>query len=403
MNKLRFPHGFLWGAATSAHQIEGNNENSDWWAWERSLSRTESLQAAGKDPAAYMSGIACDSYRRFDEDFALARHLGHNATRLGIEWARIEPREGFFDEVELDHYEQVLQSAKSHGLSTFVTLHHFTSPRWFMGRGGFADAKNIDLFLRFAAKAAQRLDQYVDFWTTINEPEIYATHGYLLGKFPPQRKSLLQTYRVINNLIAAHNAASVEIKNYSMKPVGMAYHLSDIQPVSIFSQPLTQAAHYLSNEYILRQTIQACDYIGVNYYNHMHIGWMGRRKHSHSSHDMTDMGWGIHPEGLERVLVNLIKHHKPIYITENGLADEKDGRREKFIKDHLYYTHRAIGRGADVRGYLHWSLLDNFEWAHGFWPRFGLIGIDREDNLRRKVRFSATKYAEICNSNELLY
>lgn len=401
MQKLKFPHGFLWGAATSAHQVEGNNTNSDWWHWERGKKRKDELESQGKKPQDYYSGVACDSYNRFDEDFTLAEHLSHNATRLGIEWARIEPQEGEYSETEFDHYEKVLQSAKAHGLTTFVTLHHFTSPQWFMDKGGFAYKENVNHFVKYAIEVARRLSEYVDFFITINEPEIYSTHGYLFGKYPPQQTNLFKTLRVLKNLIRAHNYASYEIKILSGKPVSMAFHLSDIQPASSLSEPLTFVAHYIANEYILRRTIDYCDFIGVNYYNHLHLGWFGRRKHSESQHDKNDLGWGIHPEGLERVLTNLKKYGKPVYITENGLADSKDRLREKFIKEHLYYVHKAYQKGVDVKGYLHWSLLDNFEWTEGFGPRFGLVEVDREDLLRRKVRHSAVTYAQICKTNTL--
>jgi beta-glucosidase len=401
--KLVFPKNFLWGAATSAYQVEGNNIHSDWWAWEHSVKRMDSLRARGRDPEQYQSGIACDSYHRFDEDFALAQHLGHNAHRLGIEWSRIEPKEGQFDEAELDHYEKVFQSAKFHGLTLFVTLHHFTVPLWFIKKGGFTKRENTEYFIRYAVKVAKRLGQYADFWMTFNEPEVYSTYPYLLGVFPPQQKSLLATVKVARNLIYAHNKVAPMLKQITDKPVSMAFHLSDIQPAGLFGGIARGLAHYLANEYILHKTIKNCDYIGINYYNHHHVGIFGTRKHSHSRHDLTDMDWGIHPEGLERVLLNLKKHQKPIYITENGLADAKDTKREKYIRDHLFYVHKAIGQGADVRSYLYWSLLDNFEWQHGFWPRFGLVEIDRDDLLRRKARYSATKFAEICKNNYMEY
>jgi beta-glucosidase len=398
---FKFPQGFLWGAATAAHQVEGNNTNSDWWAWEHSFKRENQLKSEGKDPKDYYSGIACDSYNRYEEDFTLAEHLGHNAHRLSIEWARIEPEEGKFDEAAEEHYEKVLQSAKSHGLTTFVTLHHYTNPKWFSDNGGFTKKDNVQFYLRFARHIAKRLNQYTDFWITFNEPEIYATHSYLLGIYPPQHTNISETYAVIKNIIKAHNLAGREMHFLSGKPVGMAYHLSDIQPTSIFSSPLTYIAHYMANEFILNRTIHYCDFIGVNYYTHKHIGVMGPRKHSHSGHETSDLGWGIHPEGMERVLMSLKKYKKPIYITENGLEDAQDTKREKFIKDHLKYIHNAIEKGVDVKGYLHWALLDNFEWEKGFGPRFGLIEIDREDLLRRKVRYSATQYAKICETNIL--
>ena len=346
-----------------------------------------------------MSGIACDSYNRYDEDFTLAQHLNQNCTRIGIEWSRIEPEEGKFSEEELAHYEKVLQSAKFHGLQTFVTLHHYTLPKWLAQKGGFLNKSSVELFAKYATVVAERLGQYTDFWLTINEPEIYSTYAYLLGRYPPQKKSLFKTLKVVNHMIAAHNKAAKILKFKTNKPVSMAYQLSDLEPAGFFSHLTHFLAEYLANEYIINRTIATCDYIGVNYYIHHHIGILGIRKHSQSKHELNDLGWGIHPDGLERLLLRLTKYKKPIYITENGIADSKDVKREKFIKDHLYHVHCAIQKGADVRGYLYWSLIDNFEWLHGFWPRFGLIEIDRNDLLRRKVRYSATKYAEICRDN----
>lgn len=398
---LKFPNGFLWGAASSAYQTEGNNIHSDWWSFEHSIKRIEFTKTRDHEAAQYISGDACDGYNRFDEDFALAEHLHHNSTRFGIEWSRLEPEEGRFAEEEWDHYEKVLQSAKFHNLTVFLTLHHFTVPVWLAKKGGFAKRRNLKYFERFAQMAAKRLGQYVDFWITINEPEVYATHSYLLGIFPPQKKSFFRSLRVINNMIRLHNRLAPMLKFQTGKPVSMAFHLADLEPAGFLGGMAKSFAHYAANEYILRRTIKYCDYIGVNYYEHHHLGILGFRKHSHTNHDHTDLGWGIHPEGLERVLMYVKGYNKPIYITENGLADAKDLKREKYIKDHLYFVHRAIQAGADVRGYLYWSLTDNFEWQHGFWPRFGLIEIDREDLLRRKVRYSALKYGEICKNNSM--
>lgn len=398
---LKFPADFLWGAAGSAYQTEGNNVNADWWAWEHGIRRVDKLRARGKTPEDYFCGIACDFYNRYEEDFSLAHHLNHNCVRFGVEWSRIEPKEGFFDEAVLDHYEKMLQAAQARGLKVFLTLHHFTLPRWFKKKGGFEKRENTEYFIRYVKKTAKRLEQYVDFWLIFNEPEVYATYSYLLGVFPPQQKSFWTSRTVVNNLIYAYNKTAPILKFETGKPVSIAFHLSDLQPAGIFGGLARSLSHYIVNEYIIRRTVKNCDYIGVNYYNHHHVGIFGLRKNSHSRHEQTDLGWGIHPEGLERVLLNVKKYNKPIYITENGLADAKDNKREKYIKDHLLFTHRAIQQGADVRGYIYWSLTDNFEWQHGFWPKFGLIEIDRADLLRRKVRFSATKFAEICKNNYL--
>jgi beta-glucosidase len=400
---LKFPHGFLWGAAGSAYQTEGGNTNSDWWVWEHSAQREQYLKSCGKNPQDFYSGAACDSYNRYEEDFALAQHLNHNTTRIGIEWSRIQPEEGVFSEKELDHYEKVLQSAKAHGLTTFVTLHHFTSPIWFTRRGGFEKKENIPLFLAYIKRVAARLHQYADFWITINEPEIYSTHGYLIAKYPPMLTSLPTTYRVLQNIITAHNSAYHELHAISNTPVSMANQLTDIEQASFASRPVRFISRYLATEYILARTNKQCDFIGVNYYIRQFVGWFGIRNKKFKDDEMSDLGWGFYPAGLENVLLNLKKYNKPVYITENGLADSKDTRREKFIKDHLFHVHNAIRQGVDVRGYLYWSLIDNFEWTEGFAPRFGLIEIDREDLLRRKVRYSATQYAEICKNNRMEY
>jgi len=401
--RLKFPENFLWGAASSAYQTEGNNIHADWWAWEHSEKRRNFVKNRRPHSEQYISGEACDFYNRFEEDFSIAKHLNHNAIRFGVEWSRIEPEEGKFDQAVLDHYEKMIKSAKANGLQIFLTLHHFTLPKWLANKGGFTKRENIPYFIKFTEIVVKQLGEYVDFWIIFNEPEVYATHTHLLGIFPPQERNVLKTWRLVNNLIMAHNLASPRIKALTGKPVSMAFHLSDLQPAGLLGGLAKSLSHFAANEYILKRTVGACDFIGVNYYEHFHVGIFGRRKHSRTGHEFTDLGWSIHPDGLGRVLLNIKKYGKPVYITENGLADERDEKREKFIKDHLYYVHKAIKQGADVRGYLYWSLTDNFEWQHGFWPRFGLVGIDRDNLLRRKVRYSALKYAEICKHNLLEY
>lgn len=400
---LKFPKDFLWGAASSAYQTEGNNINADWWVWEHSQKREMALKAKGLDLKGFFCGEACDFYNRFDEDFSLARHLNHNATRFGIEWSRIEAKEGEFNEAVLGHYEKILQSAKYHGLTVFLTIHHYTNPVWFAKIGGFGKKQNVDYFLRFAKKMVARFSQYVDFWVTINEPELYVMQSCIVGTFPPQKKNPFLALKTVNNLIKAHNDISLFISQNYPAPVSMAFNQVDLEPSGFLGEFVVRIVRYFANSYILLRTIKYCDYIGVNYYFHHHLGVLGFRKHSAHKHELTDRGWGIHPEGIEAVLMSLKKFGKPIYILENGIADAKDARREKYIKDHLYYVHKSIARGADVRGYLYWSLTDNFEWEEGHSPKFGLIEIDREALLRRKVRFSALKYAEICKSNELHY
>lgn len=402
MPTLKFPQGFLWGAAGSCHQTEGNNTNSDWWVFEHSKKRESDLLKQGKNPADYYSGQACDFYNRYEEDFDLAKQLNHNAIRIGVEWARIEPKEGEFNQDTIEHYKKMLAAAKARNLKIFLTLHHYTLPIWFAEKGGFEKKENIDFFIRYVTEVANSLGEYVDFWITINEPRVYTYFSYISGAFPPNRKSFWQARQVASNIIVGHNRASVILRSITGKPVSMAFQLNDIQPNSFWSRPLISIINYFVNDYFLSRTQKFCDFIGVNYYYHNHIGWFGVRKHSQSDHEQSDLASGIHPEGLEKVLLKLHKkYHKPMYITENGLADAGDAKREKFIKYHLAHAHKAIEQGADVRGYLHWSLLDNFEWLYGFGPRFGLIEIDYENNLKRAVRSSAIVYGEICKNNSL--
>ncbi len=401
--KYKFPEGFLWGAASSAHQTEGNNTNSDWWAWENSQKRINQLKTKGLNPEAFKSGIAVDAFNRFDEDFALANMLKHNATRLSIEWARIEPKPGVFNEVALEHYEQVLRSAKFYGLKTFVTLHHFTNPIWFAQKGGFENRENLQYFIRYASKMARRLSENVDFWLTINEPEVYTLLSYWQGVFPPHKKKVWSALKVAKNLVLAHKFAVREIKFHSRSPVSMAFHLSNVVANGPISKLLVKMYNRVFGHYFIDQTINFCDFIGVNYYFQHQIGWPNLGKSSLNPDLKTDIGWEIHPEGLEPVLLGLKKYEKPIYITENGIADQQDHKREQFIKEHLFYAHKAIASGVDLRGYLHWSLTDNFEWEKGFAPKFGLVAVNREQNFKRQVRFSAIKFAEICWNNFLEY
>ena len=396
--KLEFPRGFLWGSAISAHQTEGNNVNSDWWAWEHSPKRIAELKQKGKIPADFQSGIACDFWNRYEQDFDLLQKLNQNAFRLSIEWAKIEPKEGEFDKEAIEHYKKILQALHDRGIKSFVTLHHFTLPKWFSDKGGFTKRRNVYFFVRYAEKAARDLGDFVDFWITFNEPELYSTLPYLTALWPPQMRSFFKARKVAKNLITAHKTATPVLKKITGKPVSLAYHISDLEPASFWSGFTTAMIHYWTNDYILNRTIQHCDYIGVNYYFHHHVGLFGLRHHTKHGHDETDLGWGIHPEGLERVLLLLRKYKKPIYVTENGIADAEDTNREKFIHDHLKYIHSAVEKGADVRGYLYWSLIDNFEWHEGFAPRFGLVKVDYKTQAR-KIRLSAYRYAEICKNN----
>jgi len=394
--KLKFPKGFLIGAASAAHQVEGNNINSDWWYWEQQ----------GKVPK---SGDCTDHYNRFDEDFKLAADLGLNSMRISIEWARIEPKEGQWDGAAVEHYRKVLKSMKSHGLTRVVTLWHWTLPQWLSSKGGFENPESVHAFARFTWFIVKNLGSEVDLWMTLNEPEIHAGLGYQQGVHPPFKKDLYASYKVLQNLIKAHKIAFHTIKQtYPKAMVGIAKNSSYYEPYkkNILNRMVVFFADRISNHYFLEKIKNHLDFIGVNYYfyNRIHVDLKGYHEMNFNfgqgqltlkdSTDRSDMGWLLYPKGLYYLLLDLKKYKKPIYITENGLADAADSRRGKYLREVLTWVQKAIAQGVDVRGYLHWALTDNYEWTQGFGPRFGLIEIDYTTQAR-KVRSSAAILKEI--------
>ena len=395
--KIQFPAGFLLGAASAAHQVEGNNRNSDWWQQEQ----------AGKLPK---SGEACDHYNRYDEDFGLAQQMGLNAMRISIEWARIEPVEGRWDGTAIEHYKKVLKSMKEHGLTRMVTLWHWTMPAWFAEKGGFEKKEGVEAFARYAWFVAQNLGTEVDLWVTINEPEVYASGAYWQGKWPPFKKSMVLTWQVLENLILAHKAAHKAIKEaLGDVPVGIAKNNAYFEAYrkgNLIDRFAVYMADRMSNHYFLQKTQKHLDFIGLNYYFYNRLkfeglGWkeMNRNfiKGQTTLDDQltrSDMGWFLFPEGIYHLLKDLSVYKKPIYITENGLADAADSRRPKFLRETLSWVQKAVDEKVDVRGYFHWTLTDNYEWDWGFGPRFGLVEMDYETQ-KRTIRPSAGIFKEI--------
>lgn len=388
---MKFPEGFLWGAATSAHQVEGNTTHNDWW---------EAEQAAR---VPFQSGRACNQYELFERDFDLAKSLNHNAHRLSIEWSRIEPKEGMWDEKEIEHYRTVLLALKNRGLKSFVTLHHFTNPLWFAKKGGWNNAHASAYFVRYVKTVVERFGDLIGCIITINEPLVYMGLSYREGRWPPFHKNdFWSIVRVFRAMVQAHRQAYAAIKMVQQTiPVGIAANLIDFQPRHKWNPVdwlISWSANYFWNDLFLKQVSRHMDFIGVNYYFHHHVHTMPFFGYSLSGHSFSDLGWGIHPEGLYWVVKNMRSYRKPIYITENGIADAKDEKRTEFIVNHLRFLYQNIREGCDVRGYFYWSLTDNFEWADGFWPRFGLADINYE-TFERGVRPSAKVYQEICAIN----
>jgi beta-glucosidase len=395
---LEFPHDFLWGAATSAHQVEGQNVFSDWWKWEQE-----------HQPPEKRSEMADDSYNRYEHDINLAKELQHNAHRLSIEWARIEPKEGEFDHHEIEHYKNELKYLKDNGFKVMLTLWHFTLPEWVSEKGGWENGKTVDYFIRFVNRIVPELKDYVDLWVTLNEPQVYILLGYILGTWPPQKKSNWATVTASWHLAQAHKKAYKAIhKLIPDAQVGAACNIASFDIFHRHSLRELIASWFLdvfSNHlFYIFTGIKTHDFLGLNYYFNNYISFNGESRIPKivnvavTKKDVSDMGWEIFPEGIFDVLMDFSDYHKPIYITENGLASTNDDRRCRFLIYYLKEVYHAIQTGADVRGYFHWSLLDNFEWADGFKPRFGLIEVDYA-TFNRIPRPSSRVYAEIIKSN----
>jgi beta-glucosidase len=403
---IEFPKDFLWGAATSAYQVEGNNYNSDWWPWE---------MKTGKQS----SGTACGHYDLYEQDFNLVKGLGHNAHRLSIEWARIEPTEGHFSQEAVRHYVDVIRALHRRGIEPVVTLHHFTNPLWFSQSGGWERRDAVIRFLRYVERVVYALAPHVRYWITINEPTILISHGYLQGLWPPQARSIFRASAAHDYLAEAHIKAYRlihEIYCSASLPapsVGLAHHMPAIVPCSpTFRNRLAARLrdHWFNYEFLDRITRhRSLDFIGLNYYSRNLVdvsrwNWGSLMYEvcgqGHHPLKKNSLGWDIYPEGLYQILMRLKRYRLPIIITENGICTDDDALRWDFMASHLRCVHRALADGAPVTGYLYWALLDNFEWDKGFAPRFGLIHVDYA-TLHRTIRYSAHKFSQVCLSGIL--
>ncbi len=388
-----FPADFLFGAATSAHQVEGRNDGCDWWAWE------------AKGGAKDVSGDACDHYRLYPDDIALLRDLGLQSYRFSVEWARIEPQEGSFDAAELRHYRDMVDLCRKVGVEPIVTLHHFTLPTWLSAAGGVLAPRSDELFARYCRTVAEALQGQVRWVVTINEPVILVLMGYLQGVWPPGERSPRDAVRAAGRLVSWHRRAfrAIRAVDPDMR-LGVAKHWIDFRPLDA-GNPLhrlgSRVQHHLFNRWYLERVKSVSDFIGINYYARQYATALLRQVPLATPGDpRTEMGWSIAPEGLRATLESAKAYGLPLIVTENGIACQHDEDRIRYIDSHLAAVRQAMSGGADVRGYQYWSLLDNFEWAEGYRPKFGLVAVDRS-NQRRTVRESARHYGEIARSGRL--
>lgn len=396
---------FLWGSATAAHQVEGNTIN-DWTEWEKANAHRLASRRFGipehavgqaQDAGNYQSGNGAQHYDYYKQDLDLAKQLGHNAYRFSIEWSRVEPAAGHFDTEQIAHYREKLQYMRQIGLEPVVTLWHFTSPLWFVARGGWLNKQNVSLFVDYVCRMEHELGDLVKYWITINEPRVYSTMAYLHAEWPPASHSLISTWRTLHNLLLAHKISYKVLKAANSNYLVSFSHNAPYNVVhkhNIFNKLVVWVLNHFLVYYELDRVKNHLDYIGLNFYFTNVVTGLKFNK-SLSTDLLSDLGWRVAPQNIGPMLeLVYARYKKPIIITENGIADAKDSLRSWFITQTLESCSKAMQNGVNLIGYLHWSLIDNFEWAYGFWPRFGLIEVDYQ-TLQRKPRPSALTYKSL--------
>ena len=385
-----FPEGFVWGTATAAHQVDGANWNNDWWEWEHDPS----------SPCVESSGDACDHWHRYPDDIRMLADLGFGSYRFSLEWSRIEPEEGEWSGVALDHYRRMCATCHEEGIRPVVTFHHFTTPRWAAAEGGWAEPKTADRFARFCEHATAHLGDLMTAACTINEPNIVATMGFLAGVFPPGKRDIELRRRVNDILIDAHRKAADAIHaGAGDVPVGLTLSMNDYQAVDGGESKRDRIRHTMEDVYL--EAARDDDFVGVQCYTRMRVGPNGALPPEEGV-ETTIMGYEFWPEALEATIRRAweVTEQTPVLVTENGIGTDDDTRRVAYVERALRGVLRCLGDGIDVRGYTYWSAMDNFEWALGYRPTFGLVAVDRT-TLERSPKPSGLWLGDIARANAL--
>lgn len=424
---VHFPKNFLWGTATSSHQAEGRNTNNNWAAWE---------QEPGRILGDVKAGLACDWWSgRWKEDLDRAAMAFQNAHRFSLEWSRIQPRRDRWDESALDQYREIAKGMLERKITPLITLHHFTDPLWMFEQdenehtrwnGGWERDDAPQLFAEYVRKAVTALKEYCSLWVTINEPNVYLSSGWITGEFPPGKNDSQMAFRVAANLIRGHALAYQII--HELQPnaqVGIAHHYRNFVPNTSWS-PLDKFVartifrsfnhsfldtlvngrlDMLGKSAGIPEAIGTMDYVGVNYYSNNRIAFTLNPKAMFMKLSypkdalLSPTGFLAHePAGMYEALKWAKAYGKPMYITENGVEDAADTLRPRYLIEHLMYVWRAVNYVWPVRGYFHWSLVDNFEWERAWTQRFGLWGLDPLTQVRTRRR-SVDLYKAICKEN----
>ncbi|HJQ84293.1 MAG TPA: glycoside hydrolase family 1 protein, partial [Candidatus Binatia bacterium] len=388
MSARRFPDGFVWGTATAAHQVEGGNWNNDWWAWEHDPGA----------PCREPSGDACDHWHRYPDDIRLCAELGFGVYRFSLEWSRIEPEEGEWSRVALDHYRRMCAVCREQGLEPIVTFHHFTTPRWVAARGGWTAPETAERFARFCERATAHLGDLVARACTLNEPNIVATVGYLYGLFPPGKRDPDLRRRANDVFVAAHRRAVDAIRSGPGRPpVGLTLAMSDNQAVA--GGEAARDGYRRDMEDVFLEAARGDDFLGVQCYTRTRFGPDGLLGPEDGVRT-TQMGYEFWPEALEATIRRAwsVTGGVPVLVTENGIGTEDDRERIEYVSRALPGVLACLADGIDVRGYVYWSLLDNFEWIFGYRPMFGLVAVDRTTQART-VKPSARWLGAIARAN----
>jgi beta-glucosidase len=385
--EVHFPSQFSWGTSTSAYQTEGGGSNTDWWRYER----------AEGTHCVEVCGDACDSWHRYEEDLDLIVQLGLNSYRFSVEWARIEPQRGEFDSEALAHYRRVLQACRDRSILPVVTLHHFTIPLWVADLGGFESPEIAELMGKYARVVGEALGDLIGIACTVNEPNIVALMGYLIGAFPPAQSDWERFSKVNVAMRACHVAMRDALGSTPGDyPIGMPLSMNEYEAQPGGEELVKALQHEMEDEYL--RAVSDDDYLGVQCYTKIVIGPDGRVAHPEG--EVTEMGYLFWPQSVEYTIRRAASFTDiPIIMTENGIGTDDDEQRIRYLTGALAGVKNVLADGIDLRGYFQWSLLDNFEWSLGYRPKFGIVAVDRATFMRTPKR-SAQWYAETTKNFE---
>ena len=411
IESMYFPRDFAWGTATSAHQVEGGNNNNNWYQWEHSFDENGNSRIHNNEK----SGASVDHWNNYPNDIRLMKDLGTNHYRFSIEWSRVEPSRGTIDQTALEHYRALCTELIKNDITPVATLHHFSHPIWFEEMGAFEKKENIQYFISFSDTVFKFLNDIVPIWCTINEPAVFVSQGYFNGVFPPGKKDPKLAAIVLGNLLDAHVELYRHLKSTPAgknSKIGIVKNIFQFEPYqrwNIMDWAVSSMLDSVFNSCIINyfrtgnfdfhlplqaklsfqntSAISSMDFIGLNYYSHYLVQakpdirepFIFRKR---SNEIQTDMDYSIYPEGFYRALHTIKILKVPIYVTENGIADKDDSRRSLFINRYLYAMYKAFREGVDIKGYFYWTLMDNFEWAEGYDKKFGLYSVDLESQTR---------------------